>query len=164
MTTDLMEFQEKLGIAPGKKKLDKMDRLVFASGDRGRWSGILGSQKEERHPRGGGGSALSHPACEEGRSYRHCFGHRQLKPTRTVDVGSQVSGIIDEVLVNYNDPVKAGQVICRLNTDKLEAQVSLDKAQLAAAKANVDSAKVTVAADEAYYKQILDAQQRSKPT
>src|SRR6266568_3828405 len=37
----------------------------------------------------------------------------QLKPTRTVDVGSQVSGIIDHVFVNYNDHVKAGEVIAK---------------------------------------------------
>jgi HlyD family secretion protein len=86
----------------------------------------------------------------------------QLKPTRTVDVGSEVSGIIDEVLVNYNEKVKAGQVIARINTEKLDAQVAQDKASLQSARAKVDDAKVTEKETEAEYKRMLDARQRSK--
>ncbi|HPT28123.1 MAG TPA: biotin/lipoyl-binding protein, partial [Bryobacteraceae bacterium] len=52
----------------------------------------------------------------------------QLQPTKTVEVGSEVSGIIDAVLVDYNDRVKAGQVLARINTEKLDAQVLQDKA------------------------------------
>ena len=54
----------------------------------------------------------------------------QLKPTHTVDVGSQVSGIVDSVLVDYNNQVKNGQVLARINTEKLDAQVLQDKACL----------------------------------
>ena len=85
----------------------------------------------------------------------------QLKPTHTVDVGSQVSGIVDEVLVNYNDHVKAGQVLARVNTEKLDAQVQQDRAQLASARASVENAKVTVTETEAEYKRDLDTRQRS---
>ncbi len=86
----------------------------------------------------------------------------QLKPTHTVDVGSQVSGIVDSVLVNYNDHVKNEQVLAKINTEKLDAQVLQDKAQLASARASVDNAKVTVIETEAEYKRDLDARQRSK--
>jgi len=86
----------------------------------------------------------------------------QLKPTHTVDVGSQVSGITDSVLVDYNDHVKNGQVLAKINTEKLDAQVLQDKAQLASAHASVDNAKVTVIETEAEYKRDLDARQRSK--
>lgn len=85
----------------------------------------------------------------------------QLKPTRTVDVGSQVSGIVDAVPVKYNDHVKQGQVMARINTDKLDAQVLEDKAQLASARASVDNAKVTVRETEAEFKRMQDASQRS---
>jgi HlyD family secretion protein len=86
----------------------------------------------------------------------------QLKPTHTVDVGSQVSGIMDSVLVDYNDHVKNGQVLAKINTEKLDAQVLQDKAQLASARASVENAKVTVAETDAEYKRDLDARQRSK--
>src|SRR5262245_13109283 len=39
-----------------------------------------------------------------------------LQPTNQVDVGSEVSGIIDKVLVDFNDTVKQGQVIAQLDT------------------------------------------------
>jgi HlyD family secretion protein len=86
----------------------------------------------------------------------------QLKPTHTVDVGSQVSGIMDSVLVNYNDHVKAGQVLARIDTEKLDAQVLQDKASLQSARAKVNDAKVTVTETEAEYKRMLDTRQRSK--
>jgi HlyD family secretion protein len=86
----------------------------------------------------------------------------QLKPTRTVDVGSQVSGIIDQVLVNYNDHVKSGEVIAKIDTTKLDAQVQQDKASLQSAGAKVDDAKVTVTETEAEYKRMLAARERSK--
>jgi HlyD family secretion protein len=161
MATDLMEIQEKLGIEPGKKSWKKwilwsLILLIVIAGV------AVWALRRKSGPPAATAMHYSTQPARKGDLTVTVSATGQLKPTRTVDVGSQVSGIIDEVLVNYNDPVKAGQVICKLNTDKLEAQVSLDKAQLAAAKANVDSAKVTVAADEAYYKQILDAQQRSK--
>lgn len=86
----------------------------------------------------------------------------QLKPTHTVDVGSQVSGIMDNVMVDYNDHVKAGQIIAKLDTTKLDAQVLQDKATLASARAKVDDAKVTMKETEAEYQRDLDARQRSK--
>jgi HlyD family secretion protein len=86
----------------------------------------------------------------------------QLKPTRTVDVGSQVSGIVDQVLVNYNDHVKVGEVIARIDTTRVDAQVQQDKASLQSALAKVDDAKVTVAETEGEYKRMLAARERSK--
>jgi HlyD family secretion protein len=58
-----------------------------------------------------------------------------LKALNTVDVGTQVSGVIDELYVDFNAKVKAGQIIARLDTKTLNANVSdaksnLDRAQL----------------------------------
>jgi len=86
----------------------------------------------------------------------------QLKPTHTVDVGSQVSGIVDQVAVDYNGHVTAGQVIARIDTTRLDAQVLQDKASLKSAQAKVEDAKVTVSETEGEYKRMLDARQRSK--
>ena len=86
----------------------------------------------------------------------------QLKPTRTVDVGSEVSGIIDEVLVNYNEAVREGQILAKINTEKLDAQVLQDRAQLQSARARVDDTKVTVVETEAKHRHMLDVRQRAK--
>lgn len=67
-----------------------------------------------------------------------------LQPTNTVSVGSELSGIIKSVEVNYNNNVKVGQVLARLDTSKLEAQLTQSKAALESAKAKVLQAQATV--------------------
>lgn len=62
-----------------------------------------------------------------------------LEPLRTVTVGIEVSGTLREVLVDYNDPVKAGQVLARLDTVKLESSLNSSRAQLKVARANLIS-------------------------
>ena len=68
-----------------------------------------------------------------------------LQPTNSVDVGSELSGIIDTVRVDVNDRVRKGQVIARLDTSKLMDQVRQAKAELASAEAKVSQTRATVA-------------------
>jgi len=58
-------------------------------------------------------------------------------------VSSELSGIIESVKVDYNDAVKAGQVLAELDTDKLSAQVLQSEAALAAAQAMVLEAQAS---------------------
>jgi HlyD family secretion protein len=58
-----------------------------------------------------------------------------LQPVQTVQVGTQVSGIVNDVLVDFNDHVKAGQVIARVDKTLLLAAVSSSRAQLERAEA-----------------------------
>jgi len=67
-----------------------------------------------------------------------------LEPTNQVDVGSELSGIIKTVEVDYNDRVKVGQILARLDTDKLKAKVLQSKASLESARAKVLEAQATV--------------------
>ncbi len=68
-----------------------------------------------------------------------------LKPiNNTVSVGSELSGIIKTVEVDYNSKVKAGQILARLDTSKLEAQVTQSKAALESARAKVLQTKATI--------------------
>ena len=60
-----------------------------------------------------------------------------LEPTNQVDVGTEVSGTVEFVEVDYNDVVKAGQVLARLDTTKLEAQVNFSRAAVEFARANL---------------------------
>lgn len=55
----------------------------------------------------------------------------------TVEVGTQVSGQIAELLVDYNDRVERGQVIARIEPSTFRAQLSEAEAQLAVARATV---------------------------
>ncbi len=67
-----------------------------------------------------------------------------LQPTNKVDVSSELSGILSSVEVDYNDQVKKGQVLARLDTLKLEAQMTQSKAALESAKAKLLQTRATV--------------------
>ncbi len=72
-----------------------------------------------------------------------------LRPTNQVEVGSEVSGRIDDVLVDVNDQVTRGQVLARINTDVIEDQITQGRANLNSARASVNQAQATLDADEA---------------
>lgn len=67
-----------------------------------------------------------------------------LEPTNTVDVGSELSGTIKTVNVDYNSKVKVGQVLCVLDTTKLEASITEYKAALESARAETLQSQATV--------------------
>lgn len=60
-----------------------------------------------------------------------------VQPTDQVDISSELSGTIRKVNVTYNSPVKQGDVLAELDTNKLEADVQSARAKLGSAKANV---------------------------
>jgi HlyD family secretion protein len=67
-----------------------------------------------------------------------------LEPVNQVDVGSELSGIIETVAVDFNDKVQRGQVLARLDTDRLQAQALESRAALQASQAKVTEAQATV--------------------
>ncbi|MCB2018581.1 MAG: efflux RND transporter periplasmic adaptor subunit, partial [Hydrogenophaga sp.] len=67
-----------------------------------------------------------------------------LQPTRSVNVGSELSGTVKRVFVDVNDQVKAGQVLVELDTAKLQDQVVQSRAALASAQAQLAQAGATV--------------------
>ncbi len=72
-----------------------------------------------------------------------------LQPTKSVDVGSELSGTLASVLVQENDVVKKGQLLAQLDTAKLNDAVAKSQAALAAAEASVAQAQATVAESKA---------------
>ena len=67
-----------------------------------------------------------------------------LQPTRSVNIGSELSGTVLKVHVDVNDPVKKGQVLVELDTAKLRDQILRSRAALAAATAKVAQTVATV--------------------
>jgi HlyD family secretion protein len=67
-----------------------------------------------------------------------------VQPVNQVDVGTEISGTIRTVEVDYNDRVKVGQVLTRIDTDKLQAQVSQSQSTLESADAKLIEAQATV--------------------
>ena len=72
-----------------------------------------------------------------------------LQPTNEIEVGSELSGIVEEVYVDDNDHVRRGQLLARLDTSKLADAIEKSRATLAAAEAQVAQADATVAESRA---------------
>ena len=60
-----------------------------------------------------------------------------LEPTNQVDVGSELSGLVEVVLAQENDRVEKGQVLARLDVSKLTDEITKSEATLASAEAKV---------------------------
>jgi HlyD family secretion protein len=67
----------------------------------------------------------------------------KLDSLETVDVGAEVSGRILKVHVDYNDPVKKGQVLAELDTESLRSRKQEATAQVRAARAAENAARAT---------------------
>ncbi|RCX09482.1 efflux RND transporter periplasmic adaptor subunit [Extensimonas vulgaris] len=79
-----------------------------------------------------------------------------LQPTRSVAIGSELSGTVRDVFVDVNDRVKKGQVLIVLDTAKLEAQVQRSRATLAAAQARLAQAAATTKEAQANYARLQE--------
>jgi len=68
-----------------------------------------------------------------------------LNPVVLVSVGSQVSGIVKALHVDFNDRVKAGQILLELDPTLLKAQLKQSEANVASAQAALQLAKANEA-------------------
>jgi HlyD family secretion protein len=67
-----------------------------------------------------------------------------VNPVTTVLVGTQVSGTIKELYVDFNSPVKKGMMIALIDPALFEAQMNQAKANFLSAKANLEKARATL--------------------
>jgi len=84
-----------------------------------------------------------------------------LEPTNEVTVGSELSGIIKTVEVDFNDMVAVEQVLARLDTDNLESLVLRSKAVLESAKAKLLEAEAIAVRDRKELKRLYHAKELS---
>ncbi len=61
----------------------------------------------------------------------------EIQPVNTVNVGSQVSGTIEDIFVDYNSKVKKGDVLLKIEPSVLQSTVDESKAQLESAKSQL---------------------------
>lgn len=87
-----------------------------------------------------------------------------VQPTNQVTISSELSGTLAEVDADYNDTVTKGQVLARLDTQKLQAQVASSEASLAAAQARVRQAEATLQEAEANFRTAQELDKRGVTT
>lgn len=68
----------------------------------------------------------------------------KLAPTNQVQVGSELSGLVEQVLVDVNDRVTRGQALAVLDTSRLDDAITQSQATLAANQAAVSQAQATL--------------------
>lgn len=78
-----------------------------------------------------------------------------IEPVTSVDVGTQVSGIVANIYVDYNSVVKKGQVIAELDKTNLQSQVNIAKANLNNALSQFTYQKANYERYETLYKKGL---------
>ena len=78
-----------------------------------------------------------------------------LNPVTVVEVGSQVSGKIDKLYVDFNSQVQKGQVIAELDKSILQTKVDQNQANYLSAVASLEKARVTLANLEKKYERAL---------
>jgi HlyD family secretion protein len=72
-----------------------------------------------------------------------------LAPVTEVEVGTEISGIVDSVYVDFNQPVTRGQVLARINTDRLKASTEQARASLTFSQAQHSEAEAGLLQAEA---------------
>lgn len=83
-----------------------------------------------------------------------------LSATATVDVGTQVSGILQTVDVDFNDNVKKGEVIARIDPSTYQARLDQASASLASARAGLNESQASARNAEADYSRKSDLAKR----
>ncbi|SFN47350.1 efflux RND transporter periplasmic adaptor subunit [Dokdonella immobilis] len=74
-----------------------------------------------------------------------------VQPTHAIEVGSELSGTIEAVLVDENDRVTRGQVLAQLDVSRLRDQIARAKGALAAAQASAAQAAATATEKRLYF-------------
>lgn len=81
-----------------------------------------------------------------------------IEAITTVNVGTQVSGILQHVYVDFNDVVKKGQLLARLDETSLKAQLEQSQSQVDQAQAQLNFQEATFKRLKALYEKELIAQ------
>jgi len=72
----------------------------------------------------------------------------KIQPITKVEVKSKASGIVEKLFVDINNKVSKGQALAELDQQEILAQVDAQKAQLAAAEANVGTYEANIEQDK----------------
>ncbi len=84
-----------------------------------------------------------------------------VNPIKQVEVGSQVSGKIAKMYVDYNSQVKEGQILAELDRQPFETRVAQNQANYQSAVASLEKAKVTLDNLKAKYERSLSLAEKN---
>ena len=97
----------------------------------------------------GGGPAFRTAEIQRGNLSKSVSASGKLNPVITVEVGSETSGQISELLADFNSEVKVNQVIARIDPERFQAEVRRSEAELAVALASITTKKAVISQAQA---------------
>ncbi len=99
------------------------------------WAALYYAGKEDSRP------PLNTVTVDRGDIEQTVTATGQLQPVKNVEVGSQISGNIAEILADFNSEVREGEILARLDTSSFEANVHQAEGELESAEADLDLAR-----------------------
>ncbi len=105
---------------------------------------------------GGAGRAYRTTPVERGDIRVAISATGTLSAISTVVVGSQISGQVTHVLVDFNDRVEKDQIIARIDPSTFDAQIAQGAAQIASAEASLRQAQAALANADIDYRRKSD--------
>lgn len=84
----------------------------------------------------------------------------KLEAINTVEVGTQISGTISKIHVDYNDKVKEGQLLAEMDVKLLRTNLLSAQANLAVSEARYNQAKEEFERDKALYEENVISEQQ----
>lgn len=155
---DRSDITKTLGVGPGSGRGRRLRRWLFLIVLILVLVGVLALRKNSGQP---GVVQYKTEEAKQGDLVVRVTATGTLEPTNQVEVGSEISGIVKTVEADYNDKVKVGQVLARIDTSKLEAQETQLKAALESAQAKVLQAKATLNETQTKFAQLQKVRELS---
>ncbi|MGL4541245.1 MAG: efflux RND transporter periplasmic adaptor subunit, partial [Polymorphobacter sp.] len=110
------------------------------------------------------GAAFKTAALERGDLDEVITANGTLNPVRVVSVGTQVSGTVARLYVDYNDRVRAGQLLLELDPSVYAARLAASEANLASIKSSQALAAANAARAGELYRQNFISRQEYETT
>jgi HlyD family secretion protein len=145
--TTAQDLQARLGVTPGGRRGRRIGRwlLVLAIG-----AGLSGAgTMAVRSLRTTSPVQYQTESVKQGTLTVTVTATGELKSLTQVNIGTEISGIVESVSVDFNSPVREGQELARVNTEKLGAQAAQARAALQSAEAKRLQSKATLSEAQA---------------
>jgi HlyD family secretion protein len=130
-TADTEELRSRLGVSPAGRARRAGRWLVALALLAAVGVGVMRVRASRAEPR----VEYQTEAVENGTLTVTVTATGELQSLTQVNIGTEISGVVESVSVDFNSPVRVGQVLALVNTEKLDAQAAQARAALQSAEA-----------------------------
>jgi HlyD family secretion protein len=144
-TNDTEELRARLGVTPAGRARRAGRWLIALALVAAAGAGIMQVRASRAEPR----VTYQTEPVETGTLTVTVTATGELQSLTQVNIGTEISGVVESVEVDFNSRVRKGQVLARVNTEKLAAQAAQARAGLQSAEAKRLQSQATLAEAQA---------------